>query len=188
MKKILTGAEMDRMPGWAFKMMAFMFKIGDMIISPEHRLQPFKLQEGQTVIDYGSGTGRYLKQASELVGETGSVYAVDIHELAIESARSRIEKFSLKNVKPVLTDGKMVNIQSNTADVIYCLDMFHMVKDTDGFLKELNRLIKPLGVMYLEDGHQPRQQTKEKVMKSGCWEIIAENKSCIIAKTIDKTI
>jgi ubiquinone/menaquinone biosynthesis C-methylase UbiE len=184
MKKIVTGAEMDKMPGWAFKMMAFVFNIGDLIISPEHRLKPFNLQKGQTVIDYGSGTGRYIKQASEMVGETGLVYAVDIHELAIESAGRRVEKFNLKNVKPVLTDGKTVNIQSNTADVIYCLDMFHMVKDTSGFLKELNRLIKPGGVLYLEDGHQPRKLTKEKVAGSGCWEIIAENKSFISCKPV----
>ena len=184
MKKIVTGAEMDRMPGWAFKMMAFMFNIGDLIRSPDQRLKPFNLRKGQTVIDYGSGTGRHLKQASEMVGENGSVYAVDIHELAIESARRRVEKFNLKNVKPLLTDGKTVNIPSNTADIIYCLDMFHMVKDTNGFLKELNRMIKPGGVLYLEDGHQPRKLAKEKVNSSGCWENFVENKSFISCKPV----
>ncbi|MCX6285410.1 MAG: class I SAM-dependent methyltransferase [Bacteroidetes bacterium] len=186
MKKILTGNEMDRMPGWAFKMMACMFNIGDLIKPPDNRLRPFNLQKGQTVIDYGSGTGRYLKKASEQVGESGLVYAVDIHELAIESAHRRIEKYKLKNVRPVLTDGKTVNIPSNTADVIYCLDMFHMVKDTSGFLKGLNSLIKPGGILYLEDGHQPRERTRGKVINSGCWDILAENKSFITCQPSKK--
>jgi len=173
---------MDRMPNWAFKMMAFMFNIGDLLKSPDKRLRPFHLQKGQFVIDYGSGTGRYLKPASEQVGDNGLIYAVDIHELAIKAAHTQIAKHNLKNVKPIQTDGKTVNIPPQTADVIYALDMFHMVRDTDGFLKELNRLVKTNGMLFLEDGHQPREQAKEKVMSSGCWNIIAENKSFITCK------
>ena len=186
MKKVLTGGEMDRMPGWAFKMMAFMFNISDLFKSPDQRLRPFSLQKGQTVIDYGSGTGRFLKPAAELVGENGLVYAVDIHELAIESANQRIGKYKLKNVRPVLTDGKTVNIPSGAADVIYCLDMFHMVSEPAAFLKELNRLAKPGGTLYLEDGHQPRELTKEKVKGSGFWNITAEDKSFITCSPISK--
>ena len=56
----------------------------DIFKSTEHKLDPFNIQKGQTVVDYGSGTGRYLRKASELVGENGWVYAVDIQELAID--------------------------------------------------------------------------------------------------------
>jgi ubiquinone/menaquinone biosynthesis C-methylase UbiE len=182
MKKVFCGNELDRMPNWAFKIMAFMFNIADLFKSPEGKLDSFNIQNGQTVIDYGCGTGRYLPRASELVGEQGLVFAVDIHELAIESAFRQIEKHNLKNVKPIQTDGKTVNIPSNTADIIYALDMVHMVKDTQTFLKELNRLSKPDGILYLEDGHQPRSLTKEKVLKSGCWEITEENKTFVKCK------
>ena len=182
MKKVLCGAEMDRMPNFAFRMMAFLFNVADVFKSPAKRLDPFNIQKGQTVIDYGSGTGRYIKQASELVGESGIVYPVDIQPLAIESAVRQIEKCNLKNVKPIQTDGKTVNILSQTADVIYALDMFHMVKDTNAFLKELHRLAKPNGVVYLEDGHQPRANTKEKVLNSGYWVITEESKTFIKCK------
>jgi ubiquinone/menaquinone biosynthesis C-methylase UbiE len=182
MKKVICGSEMDRMPDFAFKMMAFLFNVTDVIKSPAKRLDPFKILKGQTVIDYGSGTGRYIKQASELVGESGTVYPVDIQPLAIESAFRQIEKHNLKNVKPVQTDGKTVNIPSNSADIIYCLDMFHMVRDTNQFLKELHRLTKEDGKLYLEDGHQPRLKTKEKILNSGCWKIIEESGSFITCK------
>jgi ubiquinone/menaquinone biosynthesis C-methylase UbiE len=182
MKKAFCGNEMDRMPGWAFKIMAFMFNVVDLFKSPRHKLDPFNIQKGQTVIDYGSGTGRYLPGASALVGEKGLVYAVDIHELAVKSAFKQMEKHNLKNVKPLQTDGKTVDIPSNTADIIYALDMFHMVKDTKSFLKELNRLIKPDGILYLEDGHQPRSSTKDKILDSACWEIEVESKSFVRCK------
>lgn len=182
MKKVLCGNEMDRMPNFAFRMMAFLFNVADVFKSPAKRLDPFHIKKGQTVIDYGSGTGRYIKQASEQVGESGTVYAVDIQPLAVESAFRQIEKHNLKNVKPIQTDGITVNIPAHTADVIYALDMFHMVKDTDTFLKELNRLMKSDGTLYLEDGHQPREKTKEKILNSGCWVIAEETKTFVTCK------
>jgi len=65
---------------------------------------------------------------------------------------------------------------SHTADVIYALDMFHMVRNTLVFLTELFRLVKPYGVLFLEDGHQSRNLSKEKVNKSACWKIAEETK------------
>ena len=176
MKKIFCGNEVDRMPDWTFRMMAFFFNVSDLIKSPDRKLDPFDILKGQTVVDYGCGTGRYLKSAAEKVGDKGRVYAVDIHELSVESVNRMIRKHNLKNVNPVLTDGKTVTIPDHTVDVAYALDMFHMVKNADVFLKELFRITKPDGILYLEDGHQPRKLAKEKVNNSGRWTIIEETK------------
>jgi len=177
MKKILCGNEMDRMPGWAFKMMAFLFNITDLLKSPEGKLDALDIRKGQTVVDWGCGTGRYLKQAAGSVGENGIVYAVDIHPLALEAATGVARKYNLRNVHPVITDGKSVAIASRSADIVYALDMFHMVREPNSFLKELCRITKPDGVLYLEDGHQPRAVAKEKINHSGCWEIISETRA-----------
>ncbi len=188
MKKVMCGNEMDRMPNWAFKMMAFMFNAADLLKSPNRRLDAFNIPKGHSVVDWGCGTGRYLKQASELVGDKGTVYAVDIHQLAIEAAAYIVNKYNLKNLHPVLTDGITVNIPPQTADLVYALDMFHMVKDTNAFLKELCRITKPDGLLILEDGHQPGALAKEKVNNSGCWEIIAETKAYMKCKPKNQTI
>ena len=187
MKKAICGNEMDRMPNWAFKIMAFMFNVTDLVKSPGRRLDAFGILKEQTVVDWGCGTGRYLRQASELVGDKGTVYAVDIHQLAIEAAAKVANRYNLKNVHPVLTE-KTINIPPRTADLIYALDMFHMVKDTNGFLKELCRITKPDGVLYLEDGHQPRAAAKQKVTDSGCWEVIGDTKAYMKCKSKNQTI
>jgi len=179
---------MDRMPNWAFKMMAFAFNIADFVKSPGRRLDAFGIRKGLTVVDWGCGTGRYLKQASELVGEKGTVYAVDIHQLAFEAAAGIAKRFNLKNIHPALTDGKTVSIPPQSADVVYALDMFHMVKDSNGFLKELCRITKVNGVLILEDGHQPRALSKNKVNSSGCWEIVSETKAYLKCKPINRSI
>ncbi len=175
---------MDRMPDFAFRMMSAMFRVQDWLRPSGNAVDAFNLRKGDVVVDYGCGPGRHVKRASELVGDTGVVYAVDIHELAREAVAKLSKKHDLGNVKTVLTDGKTLGIASGTVDVVYALDMFHMVRNTGQFLTEIRRILKPDGVFYLEDGHQPRAQTKEKVLKSGVWAIEAETKKHIVCKPV----
>lgn len=176
MRDILCGKNRDRMPGLAFRLMALWFGLRDRIAPPAGRLDRFGILSGQTVVDYGCGTGSYLSRASERVGEKGTVYAVDIQPLAIAAVRRRILKENLSNVRPLLTDGNRCPLTDGTADIIYALDMFHMVSDARAFLRELHRIAKPHASLFLDDGHQKRQETRAKVLASGLWEILGEEK------------
>jgi ubiquinone/menaquinone biosynthesis C-methylase UbiE len=182
MKK-LFGNEMDRMPNIAFKMMALMFKIRDAFVSVDNLLEKFDIQKGQTVVDYGCGPGSYLSKASELVGPEGTVFAVDVHELAVKAVEKRIQKEGLANVTGLLAEKGNCPLENGTADVIYALDMFHMVGDANAFLKNLRRICKPEAVLYIDDGHQPRQEAKEKIVASGAWEIVEEKKRYLKCRT-----
>ena len=184
MKKNRYGNEMDKMPNVAFRIMTLVFRIRHFLKPVSRSIDNFGIKKGSTVIDYGCGPGMYIKRASELVGNEGLVYAVDIHQLAIKSVKKLITKNKLLNVKTVQTDGNQVDISDNTADIIYALDMFHMVEDYKSFLLELNRIGKGDCTLILEDGHQPRDITKEKVETSGCWEVVTEYKKYIICKPI----
>jgi len=176
MKNRLFGNEVERMPDFAFRIMKILFVIYYFFKPAGRYLKKFGIKPGFTVVDYGCGTGACLRDASSMTGEKGFVYAVDVHELAISSVEELIARYSLTNIKPVLTDGKKTDIPGETADLIYALDMFHMVKDTGAFLKELNRIIKRDGILILEDGHQPRELSKEKLRVSGCWTVVEENR------------
>jgi len=59
-----------------------------------------------------------------------------------------------------------------------------MVEDVNSFLYELKRLIKKDGILILEDGHQKRELLKEKVRRSGKWEIIEETERHIRCKPL----
>jgi ubiquinone/menaquinone biosynthesis C-methylase UbiE len=176
MKQILFGNEVEKMPDFAFRMMKLLFIIYYFFKPAKEKLKKFGIKQGSTIIDYGCGTGACIKDASLMVGEKGTVYAVDIHEMAISSVEKLIKKYNLTNVNTVLTDGKKSEIQDGVADLIYALDMFHMVKDTDVFLKELCRMTKKDGILIIEDGHQARSAAKEKILKSGSWKIVEEAK------------
>lgn len=175
MRVNIFGRGMERIPDLAFMMMALMFKIRDMFIRIDKILDEFGIHQGQSVVDYGCGPGSYIKKASELVGTNGRVYAIDIHELAIESVKKRIEKENLHNVTALLTSNGRCPLDDNSIDLVYALDMFHMVADPMAFLKELNRISKPDGVLFIDNGHQIRDKAKKKINASGIWRIMEEN-------------
>jgi ubiquinone/menaquinone biosynthesis C-methylase UbiE len=164
------------MPDFAFKLMNLSFKLRDIFGNPDEKLAAFGIKEGFTVIDYGCGPGRYLKKASGLVGPGGKVYAADVHELAVAHAGEVIRQNGLKNVEPVQLNGYTCPLEDETADLIYALDMFHMVSKPEPFLRELQRLLKRKGTLIIEDGHQPRKVTKAKIDSVKIWDIAEETK------------
>lgn len=188
MKNKLFGNEIDRMPDFTFRMMKVMFVIYYFFKPARKYLQKFGIKPGFTVVDYGCGTGAFVKDASSTVGENGVVYAVDIHDMAIETVKKVIEKYALTNVRPVLTDGTRSALPDEVADLVFALDMFHMVKDNRAFLQELNRITKTGGTLIIEDGHQPRSASKEKILKSGLWKITGEEKRFLKCTPVKPTI
>ena len=176
LKRYVCGNEMERMPDMAFRAMSGAYKVMDLFYPFKRYITRFGIREGFSVVDYGCGPGRYTQRMSRLVGKRGKVYAVDIHQLAIESVKREIRKYNLRNVEPILVDGYSCDIDDHTADAIYALDMFHMIKHPAPFLKELRRIVKESGFLIIGDGHQPRADTRTKILSSNCWNIVEETK------------
>ncbi len=164
----------DRVPDLYFRLMAFTIRIRDRFGYPAGLLARIGVRDGMTVVDYGCGPGSYVKEASGLVGVTGTVYAVDVHELAVEAVSHRSRKEELANVIPVLAKGYDSTLTDAVADLVYALDMFHMVENQKAFLAELRRIMKPDGTLILDDGHQPREKTRRAILGSGLWSIEEE--------------
>ena len=85
----------------------------------------------------------------------------------------------------MLSDGIKADIPENSVKIVFALDMFHMVKNPDHFLREISRIIRADGILFIEDGHQPRKTSRDKIMKSGFWKIKEEEKrflKCIPVK------
>jgi len=166
----------ERMSDALFRYMDLTFIYAD-LFHPyiDERVKTFGIKEGMTVVDYGCGTGRYTIRFARMVGEKGKVYAADIHELAMKRIRRIIARRRLENVIPVLTRGYQSDIPDHAADVICAIDMFFAIQAPEPFLAELRRICKPQGTLVIDDGHQERSVTKEKLLASGCWTIREES-------------
>ncbi len=176
MRLTISGKGMDRMPGFAFRIMNLIFDMRDRFVAVSSLLDEFGIEPGQTVVDYGCGPGSYIKRASELVGPQGRLFALDIHELAIKAVTNRSAKEGLTNVTAVVTDSNRCSLAGEIADIIYALDMFHMVSDPAGLMRDLNRISKKTGFLFIDNGHQTREEARRKIIDSDMWEMVEEKK------------
>lgn len=167
----------ERMSDTSFKLMSLTFKLIDLLSRRvEKRTRTFGLQPGMIVVDYGCGPGRYTLRFSKVVGDGGKVFAVDIQELAIEALKNRMARYNINNIQPVLAHGYSSELPDHTADRVFALDMFFGIRKPSEFLAELKRLLKPEGILIIDDGHQPREVTRRKILDSGLWKIETETK------------
>ena len=177
---LMTGKGREKIPNLAFRGMALFMKLMDLLTNYSSRnIRILNIKSGQTVIDYGCGPGRYIKDASRMVGPSGKVIAIDIHPLAIKNVKAKIKKYKLSNVHATLANGYKTDIESEIADVVYALDMFHMIEQPKELLTELGRLVKMDGRVIIEDGHQARSETKMKIEDSKILKIVRETKSFV---------
>src|SRR5690554_2872882 len=102
------------MPNIGFELMKFTYFLHDYFKPVGDILKKFDIHKENIIVDYGCGPGRYIRKASELVGEKGKVYAVDIHPLAVRSIEKKLEKYKIKNVIPVLVEGNHCSIKDNS--------------------------------------------------------------------------
>jgi ubiquinone/menaquinone biosynthesis C-methylase UbiE len=174
----------DKMKNFSYRMMVFAFKLSDFFNPVGSILEEFNINQGDVVVDYGCGPGRYIKKAVDLVGSTGKVYAVDMNKIAIKYVKKEINKSNLQNVYPVLSQRDNSTLDNDVADIIYALDMFHDISEPEIFFEELARIIKKDGVLYIEDGHQSRKQAIKKIERSKLWKINNEKSKYLICKPI----
>jgi len=175
----------ERIPDLHFKLMDILFNIIDFIYPyVDKRVQKFGIGPGMTIVDYGCGPGRYTTRFAKLVGKQGKVFAVDVHELAIGAVKKKVEKYGLKNIVPILAKGYNSTLPDHIADVVCTIDMFFIIKKPAEFLAELKRITKADGILVIDDGHQSRSVTMEKISQSGLWDIVEQTKDHLKCKPI----
>jgi ubiquinone/menaquinone biosynthesis C-methylase UbiE len=170
-------SQFEQMPNFAFRMMGAVMAIEDLVHPTiDKRVLTFGVREGMTIVDYGCGPGRYTTRFAKLVGKNGKVYAVDVQPLAIEMVKSKMIKQALENIVPVLAKGYDTGLPDKIADIVCSLDMFFALREPTVFLREVHRIIKPDGVLIIDDGHQSRQATLRKIEASGYWRVTEETR------------
>ena len=149
------------MPDTGFKCMAWLYKFADLFRKPLPRLKRIPLKQEMIVVDYGCGPGSYTIPAAKLVGQEGKVFAVDIHPLAIRTVRQKAARESLTNVEAILVDSYNTEIQGSSIDLVLLLDTLHMIGDCDALFREIYRILKQDGILFMDPGHMKMSRARE---------------------------
>ncbi|MBI4827789.1 MAG: class I SAM-dependent methyltransferase [Nitrospinae bacterium] len=140
-----------------FWLMTLLFHGRDIIWPPIETLKAAGLiHEGARVLDFGCGPGSYTVAAAKLVGAAGRVYALDIHPRALASARRRATAEGVSDIITTL-DGRADTVADACLDAVILFDVFHLLDDQPGALREINRMLKPEGRLLFSDHHMKRE-------------------------------
>lgn len=169
---MVNDEKLKPMPDWSFKGMIWLYKVYDLIHNIQRDLEKIPLKEGMVMVDYGCGPGRYTILAAKLVGPKGKVFAVDIHPLAIKMIKEKAARESLTNIEPVLVDSYNTGIQSSSIDLVLLLDTLHIINDHQALFRELHRLLKPDGLIFMDPGHMRMSRGREIVENTGLFTIV----------------
>ncbi len=120
----------------SFRLMALSFKFRDFFRPRIDILKEVGIKPGYQVLDYGCGHGSYIIDTSRLVGESGMVYALDVHPLAIQMVQNLASKMKLMNVKTIHSDCK-TGLPDKSLDVVLLYDTFHDLSKPDDVIKEI---------------------------------------------------
>jgi ubiquinone/menaquinone biosynthesis C-methylase UbiE len=98
-----------------------------------------RIAEGCDVLDVGCNTGYGTVR---LVGAARSITGVDVSPAAIEAARTRA---GAESIEFRVVDGKGLPFPDASFDLVTSFQVFEHVVDTDSYLSEIKRVLRPGG-------------------------------------------
>ena len=113
------------------------------------------LRPGLSVLDVGTGTGRLALQAAKIVGNTGSVVAVDLSAEMLTQGHFKAGMESLTNIQFIQSDIEAMEWQNAAFDRILCSSALILLIEPQNALKTWHRWLKPNGIVSFDAPGEP---------------------------------
>jgi len=120
------------------------------ILSAMEVLEAVGLEIGDIFLDAGCGDGYISIAASNLVGDRGKIYALDVYPESIETVKKEIEDKKLDNTHAILADiSKNIPLDSDSIDIVLMANVLHGFvadEEVEKVMSNIVEVLKPGGV------------------------------------------
>jgi ubiquinone/menaquinone biosynthesis C-methylase UbiE len=138
---------------------------------PQRMLQPY-VRKGMTVADIGCGMGYFSIAMADMVGEKGSVIAVDIQQKMLDVLHKRAEKKGVAGkIRTVFAATDDIGIREQV-DFVLAFWMVHETGDIPRFLRQISSILKSRGKLFIAEPklhvpHRTFQQILQSAREAG---------------------
>lgn len=111
--------------------------------------------KGETVADFGAGSGFYSFSAAEAVGENGKVYAIDVQKDLLQRLKNEARNVRhLGNIEILWADIDNLGgtrLREESIDSVISANVFFQLEDKKNACLEIKRILKKGGRVLLID-------------------------------------
>jgi demethylmenaquinone methyltransferase/2-methoxy-6-polyprenyl-1,4-benzoquinol methylase len=118
------------------------------LMNPVKTLRGADIEPGQMVLEVGCGTGFFTIPAAKLIGDQGSLVAMDPSSGFIEQVSKKVHKADLKNVRVVRRDALDTRLDQASIDKVLLFGVIPFpLLPLNRLLPEMHRVLKPEGTL-----------------------------------------
>lgn len=123
-------------------------RLRNWLSNPKKTLRVADIQPGQTVLEVGCGMGFLTIPAAQMIGDQGSLIAIDVSSGYIEQASKKIEAADLKNVRIIKRDALETGLDTASIDKVLLFGVIPFpLLPLNRLLPEMHCILKPEGTL-----------------------------------------
>jgi SAM-dependent methyltransferase len=127
------------------------------------------INEGETVLDLGSGAGLDSLLAARRVGPKGRVIGIDMTPEMVRKADKNRRELGMENVEFRQGPVEQLSVEGDSVDLVLSNGVINLCPDKERVVSEIYRVLRPGGRLYVADITLEDGVDQATVKKLGTW-------------------